>query len=46
MKNLNYEAPSITLINADVSDIITSSPGIESPIRTDGDAIWDLDINH
>ncbi len=46
MKNSNYEAPSVMLISTNASDIITSSPGIESPIRTDGDAIWDLDINH
>ncbi len=40
----NYESPELSLIKTEATDIITTSPGTEAPIRTDGDFIWDLDI--
>lgn len=46
MKIKIYESPEMTFINSEGTDIITTSSGIESPIRTDGDVIWDLDLTH
>jgi hypothetical protein len=46
MKIKSYESPEMTFITNEGMDIITASSGIESPIRTDGDVIWDLDLTY
>ncbi len=39
-----YKAPEIEIIEVMGEDIITSSPGTETPTITEQDPIWDLDI--
>lgn len=40
MKN-NYTSPSITVVELDNTDILTASPGTESPILPGGNGSWD-----
>ena len=42
----NYSTPYIELIDTADADIITSSPGTETPRYEEGDGIWELDITH
>ena len=39
-----YVNPELELIELEVSDIITTSPGTETTPKDEGDGIWDLDI--
>ena len=39
-----YVNPELELIELEVSDIITTSPGTETTPKDDNDGIWDLDI--
>ena len=39
-----YNNPELELIELEVSDIITTSPGTETTPKDDNDGIWDLDI--
>ena len=40
-----YENPKLEIIEIFESDIITSSPGVETPSVDENDGIWDLSIN-
>ena len=51
MKNLKnaigskcYKSPELEIIELDVKDIITTSPGTETTPKEDNDGIWDLDL--
>ena len=39
-----YNNPELELVELEVSDIITTSPGTETTPKDEGDGIWDLDI--
>ena len=39
-----YVTPELELIELEVSDIITTSPGTETTPKDDNDGIWDLDL--
>ena len=39
-----YTNPELELIELEVSDIITTSPGTETTPKDDNDGIWDLNI--
>ena len=39
-----YNNPELELVELEVSDIITTSPGTETTPKEDNDGIWDLDI--
>ena len=39
-----YVNPELELIELEVSDIITTSPGTETTPKDDNDGIWDLDL--
>ena len=39
-----YNNPELELVELEVSDIITTSPGTETTPKDDNDGIWDLDI--
>ena len=39
-----YINPEIEIVNASKSDIITTSPGTETPWYEESDCIWDLSI--
>ena len=39
-----YNNPELEIIELEVNDIITTSPGTETTPKDDGDGIWDLDI--
>ena len=41
-----YANPELNIIELEVNDIITTSPGTETTPKEDNDGIWDLDINH
>ena len=40
----NYITPEIEVVELQVNDIITSSPGTETPPYEENDGIWDLSI--
>ena len=40
----NYIIPMLEVIEIDVTDIISTSPGTETTPKEDNDGIWDLDI--
>lgn len=42
MKN-NYTSPSITVVELDNTDILTTSPGTESSVIPGGNGGWDWD---
>ena len=39
-----YNNPELELVELEVSDIITTSPGTETTPKDDNDGIWDLDL--
>ena len=39
----NYINPEIEVVEVNVNDIITTSPGTETPSVEENDGIWDLD---
>ena len=39
-----YTNPELEIIELEVNDIITTSPGTETTPKDDNDGIWDLDI--
>ena len=41
----NYASPGIEIIEVKVADIITSSPGTETPWYEENDGIWEMSIN-
>ena len=43
MKN-NYETPDFEIINTSKNDVITTSPGTETPWYEENDGIWDMNI--
>ena len=40
-----YANPEIEIVELKIGDIITSSPGVETPSVDENDGIWDLSIN-
>ena len=42
----NYINPEIEVVKVTASDIITSSPGTETPWYEESDGIWELTINN
>ena len=39
-----YTNPELEIIELEVNDIITTSPGTETTPKEDNDGIWDLDL--
>ena len=39
-----YTNPELEIIELEVNDIITTSPGTETTPKDEGDGIWDFDI--
>ena len=39
-----YVNPELEIIELEVNDIITTSPGTETTPKDEGDGIWDFDI--
>ena len=39
-----YSIPELKVIELEVNDIITTSPGTETTPKEDNDGIWDLDL--
>ena len=39
-----YTNPEIEMIELEVNDVITTSPGTDTTPKDEGDGIWDLDI--
>ena len=39
-----YLNPEIEVVEVNVSDVLTTSPGTETTPKDEGDGIWDLDI--
>ena len=39
-----YNNPELEIIELEVNDLITTSPGTETTPKDEGDGIWDLDI--
>ena len=39
-----YANPELEIMELDVNDIITTSPGTETTPKDEGDGIWDRDI--
>ncbi len=39
-----YFRPELEIIQLDVTDVITTSPGTETTPKEDDDGIWDLDL--
>ena len=44
-KMKNYVNPEIEVVELSVNDIITSSPGTETPWYEENDGIWEVSIN-
>ena len=40
-----YTNPEIEVVEVKTSDIITTSPGVETPWYEESDGIWDFSIN-
>ena len=40
-----YNNPELEIIELEVNDIITTSPGTETTPKDDNDGIWSLEIN-
>ena len=40
----NYTNPEIEVVLLNVSDVITTSPGIETSPKDETDGVWDLNI--
>lgn len=43
MKN-KYETPDFEMINVSKNDVITTSPGTETPCYEENDGIWEMNI--
>ena len=41
----NYINPEIEIVEINTSDVLTTSPGTETPWYEESDGIWDLSIN-
>ena len=41
-----YHNPELEIIKIAVDDIITSSPGTETPSVEENDGVWDLDLGN
>ena len=41
-----YITPELDLIEISATDVITTSPGTESPRYDESDGIWELDISN
>ena len=39
-----YDTPEIEIVEIEKTDIITTSPGTETPKYDENDGIWELDI--
>jgi hypothetical protein len=39
-----YNNPELEIIELNITDIITTSPGTETTPKDDNDGIWDLDL--
>ena len=39
-----YNNPELEIIELNVTDIITTSPGTETTPKDDNDGIWDMDL--
>ena len=39
-----YNDPELEIVELDVTDIITTSPGTETTPKDDNDGIWDMDL--
>ena len=39
-----YNNPELEIIELEVNDIITTSPGTETTPKDEGDGIWDMDL--
>ena len=40
----NYTNPEIEVVEIQINDILTTSPGTETPWYEENDGIWDLEI--
>ena len=43
--NGNYDNPEIEVVEVNASDIITTSPGTETPWYEESDGVWELNID-
>lgn len=41
----NYTNPEIEVVEINASDVLTTSPGTETPAYDENDGIWDLSID-
>ena len=41
----NYINPEIEIVKLSINDVITSSPGTETPPYEESDGIWEVSIN-
>ena len=39
-----YNIPNLEIVDIEINDIITTSPGTETTPKDDNDGIWDLDL--
>ena len=39
-----YNIPNLEIVDIEINDIITTSPGTETTPKEDNDGIWDLDL--
>ena len=40
-----YKKPTAEIVKIDVADILTTSPGTETPWYEENDGIWELSVN-
>ena len=40
-----YNIPNLEIVDIEINDIITTSPGTETTPKEDNDGIWDLDLS-
>ena len=40
-----YYSPKVEIIEINTTDVITASPGTETPVKEVGGGIWDLEIS-
>ena len=45
MKTNIYNSPEIEVMKLETEDVITTSPGTETPAYDENDGIWDLSID-
>ena len=41
---INYASPEVEIVKLSTDDVITTSPGTETPWYEESDGIWDLSI--